>query len=424
MPSSTRLLLTLGTLVLGLGCGSGDSSVLLTLSGVPARATQLAVTATLDQKPLTDTATSAMALALPLKQNQLGITVPAPGHLALNIVAYDSDQCTQGSASPEVDVVAGLTNLSVPITAVSPRKCGRLTPCAAGAACPIASSGTSSTIRSLFTIAPNDIWAVGTSATVLHYDGTSWTATPPSSLPVVSTTRLNGVWASASNDVWAVGAAGQVIHFDGTKWTTSPIGALRELKSISGVSGQNIWTVGLSSGGTTLGEFWQWNGTGWMQITPFAKGDLNAVLAVNPNFIVVAGGDSSANGVLWTYDGASFKDYSLQAPVILNALWASSTSNALAVGAFGKVLSFDGTAWTLNQSTATSYLNGVTSDGHFTYLVGASGYVARTSDPTFTTLTPIKGLTGSTLWTIQLASNGLAWLAGDNGTLSYLDTRP
>ena len=427
MSVTTLRELTIGTVLFGLvaGCGPGDSSVLLTLSNLPARATLLAVRATLDQRPLTGTSASAMPLMLPLDQNQLGLTLPGPGHLALDIQALDSDQCTQGKASPELDVTGGLSALDAPLAAQSPRKCGSLAPCATGVGCTSPSSGTTSPLRSIWTIAANDIWAVGAAATVLHFNGTSWTATPPASLPVPATTQWNGVWASASNDVWVVGSAGRVIHYDGSKWTASPTGAVRDLKSISGVSGQSIWAVGLSSGGTTLGEFWHWNGTAWTAITPLAKGDLNAVLAVNPNFIVVAGGDSGFSGVLWVLDGSgTFKNYSTAAPVTLNGLWAASASRVIAVGAVSEILSFDGVKWTLAQNAVNDDYNAVTSDGKYTYFVGASGVVGRASDPALKTVTPITGLPFSTFFSIQLASNGLAWFTADKGFIGFLDTRP
>lgn len=428
MQSPTLLQLAIATLLvpvgLAPGCGSGDSSVLVTLSSLPARAKLLSVGATLDGRPLTGTSTQALPLALPLDQNQLGITLPTAGHLALDLQALDSDQCLQGRASPELDVQKGLTSLDAALAAQSPRKCGSLAPCALGAACTPPSGATSSTIRSIWPISPTDIWAVGAAATILHYDGKSWTATPPASVPVSSTTQLNGVWASASNDVWAVGSAGKILHYDGTKWALSSSGATRDLQGVSGASGQSVWTVGLASSSTTPGEFWRWDGNTWTSITPVGNGSLYAVFALNPSFIIGAGG-SNTSGLLWTYDGVGkFNDYSAYSIVEVYGLWAASPARIIAVGAVGEILRFDGTTWKLSSNNITSDLRGVTSDGTTTYIFGQSGFAVRSTDPTLTSLTNITNVPPSNLWSVQLASNGLSWFGGDNGYLGYLDSRP
>jgi len=62
---------------------------------------------------------------------------------------------------------------------------------------------------------PNDIWVVGDSGTVLHYDGTSF---EPSTvqLPLGRKPNLYGVWGSSANDVWIVGD-GVALHYTGPK---------------------------------------------------------------------------------------------------------------------------------------------------------------------------------------------------------------
>ena len=81
---------------------------------------------------------------------------------------------------------------------------------------------------------PSDVWAVGyyggdsasTGAfgTVAHFDGTTWS---PSTLPAdagpiptgANTYGLHGVWGSGPNDVWIVGDSGTLRHYDGSGWT-------------------------------------------------------------------------------------------------------------------------------------------------------------------------------------------------------------
>jgi len=71
------------------------------------------------------------------------------------------------------------------------------------------------TLHGVWGSGPNDVFAVGTGATVLHYNGTAWSQ---QTMPVV-TGDLYGVWGKASNDVYAVHSSGSVWHYDGTSWS-------------------------------------------------------------------------------------------------------------------------------------------------------------------------------------------------------------
>ncbi|HEY6225210.1 MAG TPA: Ig-like domain-containing protein [Gemmatimonadales bacterium] len=64
------------------------------------------------------------------------------------------------------------------------------------------------------TAAEEHLFAVGAAGTILHYNGTSWSA---QSSP--TTVRLNGIQGSSTTDIFAVGAQGTILHYDGTSWT-------------------------------------------------------------------------------------------------------------------------------------------------------------------------------------------------------------
>jgi len=51
---------------------------------------------------------------------------------------------------------------------------------------------------------PTDIWAVGDEATIVHYDGTSWSLSTVALAPGI-VPDFRGVWGSGADDVWAVG---------------------------------------------------------------------------------------------------------------------------------------------------------------------------------------------------------------------------
>ncbi len=69
----------------------------------------------------------------------------------------------------------------------------------------------------------SDVWAVGSGGTILHYDGTAWTATQSEHLDT-----FHDVWGSGPNDVWAVSSSRLILHSTGVSngaitWTSAPI---------------------------------------------------------------------------------------------------------------------------------------------------------------------------------------------------------
>ncbi len=61
-----------------------------------------------------------------------------------------------------------------------------------------------------------DVFAVGYSGTILHYDGNTWSV-QASGIAVL----LSGVWGSSATDVFAVGGvlSATILHYDGTDWS-------------------------------------------------------------------------------------------------------------------------------------------------------------------------------------------------------------
>lgn len=75
-------------------------------------------------------------------------------------------------------------------------------------------SPVTTTLRAVFGFSPDDVWAVGDAATVIHWDGTRWTklTTPFDSASVKP--KLSSIWGSGPNDVW-IGGTGTMLHFEG-----------------------------------------------------------------------------------------------------------------------------------------------------------------------------------------------------------------
>jgi photosystem II stability/assembly factor-like uncharacterized protein len=64
----------------------------------------------------------------------------------------------------------------------------------------------------------NNVFAVGSWGTILHYDSNTWSA-----MSSGTTNHLNGVWGSAGNNVFAVGTSGTILHMTATHGLPCPV---------------------------------------------------------------------------------------------------------------------------------------------------------------------------------------------------------
>jgi hypothetical protein len=69
-------------------------------------------------------------------------------------------------------------------------------------------TGTSAGLLGVWGSSATDVYAVGETGTMLHYDGVNWSA-------VESGTEVDlyGIWGSSSTNVYAVGGQGTILHY-------------------------------------------------------------------------------------------------------------------------------------------------------------------------------------------------------------------
>ena len=72
------------------------------------------------------------------------------------------------------------------------------------------SSGTSEYLFGVWGSDGDDVFVVGDSGTILHYNGSSW-----SEMDCPTSKSLYGVWGSSGSDVFAVGEGGTILHYSG-----------------------------------------------------------------------------------------------------------------------------------------------------------------------------------------------------------------
>lgn len=158
-------------------------------------------------------------------------------------------------------------------------------------------------LHGVFAIAANNVFAVGSSGTILHRDSSAWSVQP-------SGTGLNllSVWAASASDVW-VGAEAPpsgtnvppqtLFHFNGTAWSliTGAGAPTTDINSVWGSSSTDVWFVG-----STVAT--HWDGAAFKQFA--LTGTLLSVSGTGPTDVWLAG----ENIQLQHFAGAGWSPFS------------------------------------------------------------------------------------------------------------------
>jgi len=111
-----------------------------------------------------------------------------------------------------------------------------------------------------------DLFAVGDTGTILHYEGSQWTIMDSGTY-----NHLHGIWGAASNNIFAAGGKGTILRYDGTAWTRMNSGTDQRLFSVWGSSATDVFVVG------TNGTILHYDGMGWSTMKSPEGVNLNAV---------------------------------------------------------------------------------------------------------------------------------------------------
>lgn len=244
-----------------------------------------------------------------------------------------------------------------------------------------------------------DAWAVGDSATVVHWNGTSWAPATIPGLPAA--VSLSAVDALSPSDVWAAGFAnaGQpgspdttlIVHWNGATWarvsapgsfnTTNVSPALTGLSMDSATDGWAVGYVVDNKTGANTGLALHWNGTSWQQVTTSPGFSFTGVASSSPTDAAAVGSHQTSrfaftpaafhwNGTSWAQAATLPPPPGVPASQLTgpNSLSAPSATDMWTVGAYftstqAKNLAWhwNGTRWTvLNTSLATPIGSGLT----------------------------------------------------------------
>jgi hypothetical protein len=248
----------------------------------------------------------------------------------------------------------------------------------------------------------SDIWAVGLSSTILHYDGAQWSA-PATGLAAASYTS---VWGTSGSDVWAVGNSGTAVHYDGSAWTAFNTGVQQNWNGVWGDATTDYYAV------ANAGKAFHYDGTTWSSIGfpfPFTS-TLRAVWGSDASHVFMVGDGGNIlfyNGTVWSR---------VTVPTAgLYAVWGTASNNVYAAGANGAIVHYNGTSWTVQTSSTTQQLYGLGGTGPSDiWAVGSPGVTQHFDGTSWSTVAPVVGVQISGL---AAASSGPLWAVGTSGAL-------
>lgn len=150
------------------------------------------------------------------------------------------------------------------------------------------------TLFGIWGAAADDLWAVGGQVgnengggVLWHYDGVAWSPIDLGSLFPAGVPTLFKIWGRSADDIYAVGRSGTILHYDGERWTLRPSNTIRPLFTVHGNQSRVVAT-----GGFIDGVLVEDDGSGFVERTPRSIEQLNGVF-VPPAGTAVAIGNAS-----------------------------------------------------------------------------------------------------------------------------------
>ncbi len=262
-------------------------------------------------------------------------------------------------------------------------------------------SGTSRMLSSVRGSAPDHVWAVGESGTILSWNGSAWAGATSG-----TTSWLWGVWASSAADAWAVGEAGTILHWDGSAWSPSSSGVTGPLRGVWGSGPNDVWAVG-------SGMILHWDGAAWTASAAPGGADVMGVWGTSASDVWAVG------GALLHWDGAAWTRVPSSDPYLRHAAWGSSARAVWAVGEWTIDL-WNGSAWTVSRQDPHADDQGVWgSAADDVWVVGSTPHTLLHwdgqgwSDAT----NPTSGAQDFALRSVWGSSASDVWAVGDGGTI-------
>jgi hypothetical protein len=248
----------------------------------------------------------------------------------------------------------------------------------------------------------DDVVAVGDRGTIIHYDGSTWQR-----IDTGTGVIFRGAHESPGGNLYVWGDAGTCFRYDGVSWTPVPVAA----EYINGMA--DVGTAGLF---VTTTNAMLWNGgREWRRVAGGPSVYLNSVWAAPEGEAFAVGRYHTiekrrADGWNPEMGGGTRDEW--------RAVWGRSSTDVYVVGTNGKVVHYDGSAWTAMESGTTQGLFGVW--GGVDYVVAVGNSVALYNDGSGWTQMP-GDLPTPSLRDVWSASKDDIFAVGDLGAIAHYD---
>jgi hypothetical protein len=267
----------------------------------------------------------------------------------------------------------------------------------------------------------SDCWAVGIlnqqppAYGLQHWNGSNWEVYQP---PAYQPTMYD-VGMVAPDAVWAVGTSGYIFRWNGSGWTRDPSPPDAHLYAMDMVSATEGWAVGSS------GRIVRFDGSAWSNYTSPTTTNLWAIDMVDAN-------EGWAGGTLglmlhyqngtWTRLNPNPASYTIEGIHMLNA------DEGWAVGYNGTILHYQNGTWTQQASPTTANLLNVymlnSNEGWAvgTTPTGGSATILRYINGTWSL---VASPTGNPLRDLFMFETGYSWAVGEApGAKIFLGSAP
>ena len=234
-------------------------------------------------------------------------------------------------------------------------------------------------LRDVWGASADDIWAVGLTGVLNHWNGVEWTK-----IDGPTGSGLESIWGRSADEIYASGANGTIVKWNGEVWQVIASQTDKDLRGVFGFPGGDVWAVG------KLGTIMRRGELAWASviIDPKVYDDgteeyytthLQGVWGAAPDDVWAVG----EGGDLFHWDGASwtyFEDATFG--ITLRDIYGLASDDIWAVGSEGHMLHWDGEAWTPWETGSVATLYDITGDGEGNvYVVGDIGTVLKLTGP-------------------------------------------
>jgi len=227
---------------------------------------------------------------------------------------------------------------------------------------------------------PGKMHLVGVSGQHLIGGGEDWQVLSDEG----SSPEFKSLWGAAENDLFAITVENEIWRFDGSNWNPEFTGVESgALLAIHGSSADNVYAVGRDASSAS-GIAYRRNASGWEAISPPAGYAFRSVFSQAQDDVWLVGDNGYTahyNGTDWTlHDSTTERD--------LNTIWVMGSNRAFAAGGDwvpytddgqGIILSFNGSAWSVDKADTWTVFDAMWGSGDDD--VWAVGDVPDEEDP-------------------------------------------